>query len=497
MHPIRILFFLVPMLFCASLALADRGVASRPGVLHLNLESAVRMSLSQNFAIRVERVLPAISRERANAELGRFDPNFTLSGGRGLNTIDNIFAGGERLPAFGKLQTDNAGISLGGLLPSGTTYNLGFATLATSGTATQDRTDFSTAAQLAITQPLLRNFGTDATLQRLRVARNSALISEWALRKQVSDTITQLVYVYNDLHAAQENLRVAQQSRRLAEQTLEDNTRRAEIGVMSPLDITTARAEVAAREEGVILAKRSVLDNQNLLKQVVTDELEPMLQIQVEIEPPLMEQVDTNVRNGIIEGLKWRPDYRQGILDLQQRHIILAFVKNQALPQLDLTGSLNLIGFDGDFAGSVSRLSSSDQTTWTAGAIFSIPLGNRAARSNVDAAKLDAARALIQLQRLEQQIVLDVDNSAGQIVSNRARITSTSEAHRLAIESLSAGEQRLRAGTGTTFEVLELQNKLTSAEYAELRARSDYNKAVAEFYRQTGTVLQAHGVSVD
>jgi outer membrane protein TolC len=103
----------------------------------------------------------------------------------------------------------------------------------------------------------------------------------------------------------------------------------------------------------------------------------------------------------------------------------------------------------------------------------------------------------VTLQRLEQQIVVDVDNSSGQIVTARQRIASTSEARLLARESLEAGEDRLRAGTGTTFEVLELQERLATAEAAEVRARADYNKAVSEYHRQTGTTLRVHAVKVE
>ena len=101
------------------------------------------------------------------------------------------------------------------------------------------------------------------------------------------------------------------------------------------------------------------------------------------------------------------------------------------------------------------------------------------------------------IEQLEQQIIVDVDNASGQIVTSRERITSTRDARRLARESLDAGEERLRAGTGTTFVVLELQKKLAEAEAAELRAVADYNKAVSEYQRQTGTTLRDHHVVVE
>ena len=53
------------------------------------------------------------------------------------------------------------------------------------------------------------------------------------------------------------------------------------------------------------------------------------------------------------------------------------------------------------------------------------------------------------------------------------------------------------AGGGTTFEVLELQKKLTEAEAAVLRAEADYNKAIGEYHRQTGTSLRVQNVNLN
>ncbi len=47
------------------------------------------------------------------------------------------------------------------------------------------------------------------------------------------------------------------------------------------------------------------------------------------------------------------------------------------------------------------------------------------------------------------------------------------------------------------FVVLELQKKLIEAEAAQLRARADYNQAVSEYHRQTGTALREHGVVLE
>jgi len=124
----------------------------------------------------------------------------------------------------------------------------------------------------------------------------------------------------------------------------------------------------------------------------------------------------------------------------------------------------------------------------------SIPIPNREGRGAANAAKLECGKALVALQELEQKMVVDVDNASGRVVTSRERIGSTAEAVRLAKKSLEAGEERLRTGTGTTFEVLGLQKKLIEVEAGLLRARAGYNQAVSEYQRQTGTTLRVNAV---
>ena len=501
------------LLAAPALFAGENESAVRPTALRLTAESAIQAALAKNFSIEVQRFEPRIARENVTSALGRFDPVFDLSVKRDETSQRNAFASGGqidpvtgleitpfsagvRLPVRRVNRLDNFSAGLRGGTPLGVSYDLGLGSRNNLGVFNGFTDDLATTASLGLTVPLLRGAGPAANLAQVRIARNNVLVSEWALKSRVIDIITTTTFVYNELHLAHENLRVAERSRELARQLFNDNQARVNIGVMSPLDVTQARAEVAAREEGVILAQRTVLDNENLLKQLVTNDIERLLDVRVEIAPPPSPAFRADVPAGLREALALRPDYRQSILDIERRNITLAFTKNAVLPRFDLTGSLSLLGFENDFGSSFNHVGSRDQTAWTVGAIVSITIPNRDARGAANAAKLECAKALVALQELEQKIVVDVDNASGQIITSRQRIVSTTESSRLAQESLDAGEQRLKAGTGTTFVVLELQKKLIEAEAAQLRARADYNKAVSEYQRQTGTALREHGVAL-
>ncbi|MEI8106476.1 MAG: TolC family protein [Verrucomicrobiota bacterium] len=470
------------------------GISERGTVLRLSSAGAIQAALAKNFSIEVQRFGPRIAAANLVKAGGRFDPILELNVQRDENSQAEALVSGALTPVRALSRLDNLSVGIRGTSAIGFEYDLGLGARNNLGIFNQFENAIGTTASLAVRQPLLRGFGPASNLAEVRISRNNLLVSEWSLKAMIIDIITRTIFVYNELHLAKELLRVAERSRELARQLLVDNEARERIGVMSPLDIAEARAEVAAREDGVILAGRAILDNENFLKQLVTNDLEKILKVRVEIDAPPSPAFRVDVGAGIREALILRPDYQQALLEIRQRNITLAYTTNRALPRFDLLGSLALLGFGNDYEGSLRRVGVADQTAWTVGGIVSIPIPNREGRGAANAAKLECGKALVALQELEQKMVVDVDNASGRVVTSRERIGSTAEAVRLAKKSLEAGEERLRTGTGTTFEVLGLQKKLIEVEAGLLRARAGYNQAVSEYQRQTGTTLRENAV---
>ncbi len=489
----------VTVLFFATTAFAAE---PRSRILEVSLDESIGMALKKNFTLESARLEPKSAKERVTQAKGRFDPTFDFGYTRGEATTRDQFrrdatgkGGHFEFNSISQSATWSTGVS--GVTAWGLGYDVGASTRSLSGTGNSFDQDFNSEVAFSLRQPLLRGAGTEVNLASIRVARNNVAVSEWSVKQSVMQVITDVIETYNDLHFSHENLEVARRNRGLAEKLLQDNIKFFELGAMTPLDVTTARAEVASRQEAVITATRAVKDQENFLKQLITRDMIPLLGTRIEISPPESPAFTANVVAAIEKALELRPDYRQAKLDLENRRIVLVVEKNQKLPRLDLSASLAVNGFDDDFGTSAQRAASRDKTAWSGGATFSVPLGNREARGRVNAAQIDIAQALVNLQRLEQDIVVRVDNASGQVTTTKQRIEATEEASKLAKESLKAGEAKLVAGSGRIFEVLELQRKVAEAETAELRARSDYNKAVARFHLQVGSTLRTHGVKVE
>ncbi len=475
--------------------------------LDLTYRRAIERALAKNFQLQVETYNPKIATARTFGAEGKFDPVVGLSytydqNRRDLSALDPTFDsnepganGGGR---FAQTTGADASATISGLTPWGLTYDFGPAITRSTDSRSLVDERFETILGGSVTQPLLRNFGTDVNLASVRTARVDQSISAWGLRQRVIDVVSDVIRVYNDLYFSIQNLAVERKSRDLARQTLHDNQRRAEIGVMSPLDVVQAQADVADRESRVLVAERSMADNENFLKQLVTDEVSALLVTAVRIAaPPFDLEAKFDESADLKRTFDLRPDYQQALLDIQKRNINVVFTRNQALPQLDLVASLGLNGLDSSIGGSVSEIRTPSNFTATIGGNFSLPIPNRAARGNLEVAKLEVARQLVALKQLEQQIYVEVDNAAGRITTTRRLIDSSRAARVFAERTLEAASARLSAGTATTFEVLQFQRDLATAEISEVAALTDYQKAIATYARLTGTTFERNRIRLE
>lgn len=471
--------------------------------LNLTIGDAIKRALAKNFLIQMEQFSPKIARAQQKSVAGTFDPTVQASYNYNYQeqaqiSINPLTGNPGDVDLLATTSGQVFDTSLTGLLPIGTRYDLG-ATLNSDSVSNRNYTRYNSFVGASIIQPLLRGFGTDVNLGNLRIARANVTISQWQLRQRVMDVITQTVQVYNDLYFFTRNVEVEQRSRDLASQLLKDNMKRAEVGVMSPLDVIQAQADLAARDERVLVAQRQMKDTENALKQLVTDNVSDVLSLNVTIKPPVGDlNYKVNRQRDFAAAFELRPDYRQALLDLQKRNINIVFARNQELPRLDLQASLGLNGIDTELSNSLLGVVGNNNTVAASvGAVVSIPIPNQYARGQLDVAKLEIAQALVDLKRIEQGILVEADNAAGAIETSRKRIDASRAARDYAEKTLEAAQTRLASGTSTTFEVLQFQRDLANAEISEVGAFTDYNKAIAEFARRTGTTILQHRILME
>jgi outer membrane protein TolC len=468
--------------------------AARAGAAVLTIDEAIRLALQKNQALKVSAFTPDIARANVLTEYGRFDPALTFQ---------RDYREGEvpvtSTPLTTSLtQTDNYSVSVTGLAPWGLTYSLGASAKNQRGTANQFTDNYVTFGGISITQPLLRDFGFDATLVGLRIAKTDRRIADWQYRRAIIDTITNVVIVYNSVLQARENVRIAQLSRGLSAQLVEQNEKRNALGQISDADVLQARARLASRDETVLIAQRSAADLENQLRQLVGETTFPLHAPEMELEPltpapPLTVDAPTDLKRAF----ELRPDYQAARLGVTRREIQSKFAQNQLLPSVDFVGSYGYNGVDRDFGTARAQVRARDARAYSAGVVVSIPFTFAEGRGRARAAKLSLRQSEADLVRLGQDIAVSLAAASAQIETTRQRVAATRNALDLSQRSLDAEQKKFTAGTSTTFLVLQAQEILAQAQSSYVRALADERRARASYDREVGATLQSWNVKLE
>jgi outer membrane protein TolC len=312
-------------------------------------------------------------------------------------------------------------------------------------------------------------------------------------------TVTSVENAYFNLIYAADSVVVQQKALELAERLLAENKKRVEVGAMAPLDEKQAEAEVASRRADLLTAQRAYLDQQNALKNLVTDDygswhgtrIEPAAKLDASPYVP-------NLTDSWARGLTMRPDIEQFRVDLERQDITIRYQKNQLYPQLDLVGTYGYqAGGVAEFSDAITQISDRDNPFYSIGAQFSIPLGgNRATRNNLRAARTTKAQAVLELKKLEQNVMVEIDNAVGQVRTSFQKVEATRQARIYAQAALEAEQKKLENGKSTSFQVLQLQRDLVSAASSEIRALADYNIARALLALAEGSTLERSGIAL-
>ena len=517
---------------------------SRP--LALTVFDAVKMALEQNREIEVERI---------SVRQAEYD----LFSARGANDIvlgaatfyehrtvpvGSVLAGGPN----GSLtnNTLNYDFSAQKLMPTGGLWSAGFTNARIDGNSVfaSLNPQYNTALNILFRQPILRNFSIDDARRRIKIANRALDLSDAQFRQKAIDIIARVQRSYWDLAFSLRDVQIHRESVQLAQAQLAQNKRMVNEGSLAPIDLVSVEVELEKRSENVLSAIEAVTRAENALKQLILGDRASDVWNQplVPTDVPDLRAVSYALPDAVASAFAHRPELAQNDLKQEVNKIDVRYFKSQTKPQVDmiasytstgLSGTPSLLGnpfgstttllldrvnelsglagltpvvvppsgalpgfLQGGYGQSLSNLFSNDFRTFRFGVALNFPLKNRTAEGQLGRAVAEGRKIESQRKTLEQAIEVEVRNAVQAVDTARLRV-ETARASREAAEKQSESEQRrFQAGLSTTYFVLERQNNLSAARGRELKAMTDYGKAVTELQRVMGTTLTSANVDV-
>ena len=483
-------------------ARAQQSQAPVGEVIRLNAEDAARMAIANNPDLLAGGFDPRIGAERVAQATAAFLPTLTSGFQRNVQQAppSSVFFG------TAGVRTDlwSGNIGLGQRLPvGGGSYAVGWNSIRTNASNTLSNFNPSVTAQLqaAYSQPLLRDFRIDQARGQVTLARQNERIADIGLQELGTQVSASAVRAYWNLVLAKASVAVQQQSVDLSLELERNNRARVDVGQSPPLDLVSARAEVAQRREQLIVAQTLVRQAEDQLRVLILDPKRPdywFVRLEAaDLIPPVgpSPDVDAAVRNALAQRTDLERSRRQ--IDISETNVALA--KNATLPDVRLQASYltnalggtelqrdsifgpitgqNFVAF-GDVLG---QLFSANYPTWQVGVTFSYPLGRSADQANYARNTLERQQNVERLRSSELKVVREVRQAAMQLDQNRQRIETTRLARELSEQRLDAEQKRFEVGMSTNFNVIQAQRDLSVSRNSELQAQLDYQQALINF----------------
>lgn len=480
----------------------------------LTLDEAIRLALQYSEVIRVLTGTSATSSGRTiydtaiattaiDQAVARFDPVFRANSSfRHNETPFSVIDPGDPL---GAVITDrqSGGTDLSASLAR--TNRLGgtaqFGVLdrwdqLRSGVAAPGSLDPSHAPtlELSYTQPLLAGAGRAANAAPIVIARLQQEQSYFQFKDSLQELVRGVIAAYWSLVQARTELWAREKQLDQLQWDLERYAAQQRAEIANLADVSQRRVAYNNARATLIAAQANLLQREAALRNLLGLPPEDGTRL-VPSTPPTRDRVEFVWTDLVGTAQTRRPDLIELNLILLADQQRLIQGRNAAQPELNAAALQRWNGLSGRMLNGATVTSApDDHTDWTVGVSFSVPVGLRQARAQLRSQELLIARDRANLQQSLHQLehalatsVRSLDQSFLQYEAYR----DTREAARINLEA-----QWARAETQQVLflNVLLAITDWGNAVAAEAQSLAAYNTELASLERETGTILETHGI---
>ena len=320
---------------------------------------------------------------------------------------------------------------------------------------------------------------------QVKAAINIAKFTEdsayWQLRDIIDQVIAKTRTQFYSVLTNRSLITVAEETVRLQEDLLKDQTNRFEAGTVPRFNVLRAEVELANVVPNLIRAKNEYLISQIDLAKTLG------------LDPGPGGKPTFNVVGNL--NVVSTPLSVKEALDIAKARRPFLKVQRQQMKIQAENIKIALAGYKPVIEGHAGYLFRNSRLTddiedvvdgWFFGftGTWNIFDGG-ATYGRVKQAKAQLESSKVNYDDSVQQVELEVQQAYSNLVAQRETIRSQQKNVEQALEALRLANERLAAGAGTQLETLDARVALTRARTTELVARGDYNKSVAELDRAT------------
>ena len=359
---------------------------------------------------------------------------------------------------------------------------------------------------LSYSHPFLRGAGKCYNTNLIVLAKIDTEVAIDRTKSELQDQLLEVVEAMWDLYLQRALLVQRQTHVQRAEIILDWLESRQDLDALMS-QVARARAAVAVRKTQLIRTVTMVSNAESKLRSLVNwPNVEGSRGWElIPIESPMTEPVPLNVNDTLVTALQNRQEVDAAAREIEAARVKLNVAKNELLPVLNGVVESYVSGLRGDFGIGRSLVDqfSTGEPAYTAGVLFEVPWGRRAANANHQrrmaelrqlSSKFEATVAALNAE--VEIAVREVETTYQELQAKRELVLAaqadTTYLHKR-WESLPGDE---RSASFLLEDLLDSQDRLASAEAAYSQAPVDYTLSLVRLNRSMGTLLQEEKVEM-
>ncbi len=371
---------------------------------------------------------------------------------------------------------------------------------------------------LSLSQNLLKGFGIAVNARNITVARNNLEMSDLSFHTTVLRTVATVLNTYWNLSNAYADVTSKQEAFDTAQQFVNDNQKRVDLGDLAPIDLITSKSQLATSTLNLVTSKTTLAQDEVQLKNLIsrTGLADPVL-AGVSIVPTATITIPDadeamDVKALVAKAFANRSDLKSDELNLKNSEISNLGTKNGLLPSAQAFATFTQSGlagtphpfrgqspdsyFEGGTGTVLAQIFGRNFPTENIGVFASADIGNRQAQADFGIDQLQFRQSQLSASASRNQVEVDVTNSVVALRQARARYDAAHANLKLQQELFDGEQKKFTLGESTSYNVIQQQRDLAAAKASELGALVTYQSARISLDSIAGTIIESNGITL-
>lgn len=341
--------------------------------------------------------------------------------------------------------------------------------------------DYFSNIGIRLRQPLFVFNSQAANLERAEINLEKTQREFTQAEKDIIYNVTSSFYY---LFRSKKNAEINEEKVRQTEISYNTAVNKFKAGLIPEVEMLQLEVDLAASKNELLNASQLFEEAKNEFKLLIGLNINEEIDVTADLE---YSPVEINTEAAIESALKNRSDILNAEANITLSEMNIDEVESQSTIRADLTANYGINKNDERFDNIFNNFEDTRSVTMT----LSIPVWDWGKNAReVESAEANHNLNLLRHQNLKEQIVKEVLSAINRLNSAKARVEVLSKSVDVAVKSYDINLERFKSGNITSFDLSQMQLKLTDAKINSLNAMIDYQIALADIEKKTYLVFK-------